>query len=611
MGSAAEKSTSRHFAGYVIRKLLGRGGMAEVFLAEKVDAASGAKKEIALKRVLPQFAEDPERVARFLDEMRIAVQLEHANIVTVLDFGQEGGTPYLTLELVRGLDVRSLAQKLARLAGAEPPIYPGQERGILPPAVVAWVGMQAAKGLGYAHRQRRYETDETGVIHRDIDPSNLMVDIHGEVKINDWGISKALKGDQEVLTETAHAYGKPLYAPPEQLMGKGLDATADLYALGVTLFELLTGRHPYDDPAHPKENPWAKLGRAAKTERKPIAELLPEAPRSMQELLEELIQGDRAKRGVGSAEEVARSLKEVCKELAGDIEEAQKQAAELVQLVYEQGPPTVLEMEGMKNPEAWPESHRRPVSDPTRSARPAAESAGTPATVSALPPAPHAPLPRTVPLSDSSPSAASGPLPAPISEPISEPVLVSAEEPVAASAPRRSRTLLWVALLAASALLALLAGLAGFVLAGGEPEPSGTTPTAEEVPADGPAVGSGEETVATGVEPASADTNAPEVTAPAAEEPATGGDDDLAGDRPDPVAGPSPTASPAPTPESADRNPSTEVQSSSRTGSPPSVRSVPPRRLTPPPSAGSTPPRVTRPGVRPRDERPGRGAFGL
>jgi serine/threonine protein kinase len=345
MGEIAKGSAKkdRYFAGYLLRKLLGRGGMAEVFLAEKT-GPGGVKKEVALKRILPQYADDPDRIMRFLEEMKLAVALEHRNVVHVNDFGEADGTYYLDLELVRGTDAASLCAKLAERTNSEAPRYRGQERGVLPPNIVAWIGMQVAEGLSYAHQQKRYVGDETGVLHRDISPDNCMVDLWGEVKINDWGIAKALKGEMNIVSSTGHAYGKLLYAPPEQLKGQEIDARADLYALGVSLFELLTGRHPYEDPMHPHEDPMAKAARVFQSARAPIAQLAPEAPAAMQEILENLIRADRDQRAPRSAAELVRPLKD----LAGDLHDVQKQLGQLVALVYDQGPPTVAEMPGYR-----------------------------------------------------------------------------------------------------------------------------------------------------------------------------------------------------------------------------------------------------------------------
>lgn len=485
--SSESSRTRRHFAGYLLEKMLGKGGMAEVFRARKT-GPHGVQMSVALKRVLPQYADSADRIDRFLEEMKIAAQLQHANVVKVLDFGEAEGRYFLTLELVEGLDVRSLCGALAEKAKKSGPRYPGQERGLLPPAVAALIGIETAKGLAYMHGQKLYENGQTGVIHRDIDPSNLMVDIHGEVRVNDVGIAKSLKGDQNVLSATEHAYGKPLYAPPEQCTGGPIDATADYYALGITLFQIVTGRHPYDDPMHPNENPFAKVARAANHDRKPIAELAPEMPPSMQALLEKIIQPNRHARP--HAPEIIEALKRAAKEaVAGldkdgrpyDLHDIQEWTAQLVKSVHG-GPRTAVEMEGYRpdqdddGPEeglAAPDvskSHKRLVSEPgTKLDRPAAQPDVTvsnrtaPLPTGATAPMGHQP---TTPLAGASDHAVAPPN--------------VAGQPAHAS-PQRPWLIAALALSTAF-LFALLAGIAGFAFGGQgteqdpAPQTEGTTP---------------------------------------------------------------------------------------------------------------------------------------
>jgi serine/threonine-protein kinase len=183
MGDAARQDRSRReLAGFRLVRLLARGGMAEVFLATRADEL------YALKRILPEPADSPARVARFVDEMQLAVTLDHPNVVQAFDFGEEEGTYWLLLELVHGVDLRKLVEGLREHATRHGERYPGQRAGILPPELVARIGLQIAHGLDYLHHQRR--TEGARVIHRDISPENVMVDLHGQAKITDFGVSK-------------------------------------------------------------------------------------------------------------------------------------------------------------------------------------------------------------------------------------------------------------------------------------------------------------------------------------------------------------------------------------------------------------------------------------
>lgn len=579
----------RLFAGYVLERPLGRGGMAEVFRARK-KGPRNSQLFVALKRVLPQYADTPERVDRFLDEMEIAAQLKHPNIVGVLDFGESNGTYFLALELVEGLDVRSLAVKLAKQAAQKGARYPGQERGMLPAAIVAHIGMEAAKGLAYAHAQKLYGGGESGVIHRDISPDNLMIDIHGEVKVNDFGIAKSLKGEEDILSRTDHAYGKPLYAPPEQCTGKEVDVTADIYALGITLFRLITGRHPYDDPSRPDENPIAKIQRAFEKTRNPIAKLAPDMPPAMQEVLERIIQPDRLARP-RSASEIIGPLKLSAKQaveghtIGGrpyDLHDIQEWAARLVRSVHEPGPRTAVEMDGIR-PEELANSDRS--SD--RPAKSHKRLASSLAPRDARPPTPrstgHDLLESSTDESGQTPPTAhmrqqTAPLAAPAVDAYS-------------TSPRRR---LLIAALAGSTLilLALLAGIAGFVFGGGR----AARPPTEEAPPTAQ--------VPTETTPSPATTAAPSPPLPALS-PQT-----------EATAGNTPVAQVADNaPETAAANTTTppDDDESPEATEPESARRRPPRRRpTPPPEVRRVPPTHPSPGnQRARTQTPTLSDFGF
>ncbi|MBZ0115379.1 MAG: protein kinase, partial [Sandaracinaceae bacterium] len=140
------------------------------------------------------------------------------------------------------------------------------------PEPVAWIGMQGALGLDHLH-QRRGEGEPFGVIHRDVSLDNLFLDIRGDVKLSDLGLGKALVGHAIEASLTTHRAGKPRYMPPEQYDGLPLDPRADLYALGVALYTLLSSAPLYDDPARPNEDVSRRIDRARHTERPPMRAL--------------------------------------------------------------------------------------------------------------------------------------------------------------------------------------------------------------------------------------------------------------------------------------------------------------------------------------------------
>jgi serine/threonine-protein kinase len=199
---------------YEILEEVGRGGMGIVFKAR--DRRLG--RVVALKRLPENLRNHPKAIELFLREARAAAALNHINIVTVFDAGQEGDTYYITMELLEGLPLATVLKRNGRLS----------------PRDVARLGIQITTGLQYAHDQR--------IIHRDIKTANLFVTNSRTVKIMDFGLAKMV---EEVRRATTVIGGTPYYMAPEQSQGGGADHRADLYALGVTLFELATGKVPF------------------------------------------------------------------------------------------------------------------------------------------------------------------------------------------------------------------------------------------------------------------------------------------------------------------------------------------------------------------------------
>jgi serine/threonine-protein kinase len=217
---------------YQLVSKLAQGGMAEVFLA-KVAGPMGFEKTLVLKRILPHLAEDPRFVGMFLTEARVAAQLNHPHIVQIFDFGQSEGSYYLAMEYIDGPDLRTLLAR-ATQAGLS-----------LPPAFCAKLISAACEALAFAHD---FVEPDTGrhleLIHRDISPDNLLLSRQGALKVVDFGIAKAT--NQSHKTKTGLIKGKLAYMPVEQLQGQPLDRRADVYALGVVLYELLTGNYPFE-----------------------------------------------------------------------------------------------------------------------------------------------------------------------------------------------------------------------------------------------------------------------------------------------------------------------------------------------------------------------------
>ena len=205
--------------------------MGEIYLA-RLERESGFAKAVVIKRILPQYSDDPAFVEMFTREARIAAQLSHQNVVQIFDHGQHGGAYFIAMEYVHGRDLRTLLEA-ARERDAE----------ALPLPVVMAILTAAARGLSYAHRCRDLEGRPLNIIHRDVSPQNILISYEGEIKLTDFGLARDVDDDQ---VESGQVQGKFAYMSPEQTFGYELDARSDLFSLGIVAYELFTGRRPFE-----------------------------------------------------------------------------------------------------------------------------------------------------------------------------------------------------------------------------------------------------------------------------------------------------------------------------------------------------------------------------
>ena len=214
------------FGKYYLLERINVGGMAEVFKA-KTFGVEGFERLLAVKRILPNIAEDEEFITMFIDEAKIAVQLQHANIAQIFDLGKVDDSYFIALEYVNGRDLRSIFDRMRSRGEA------------LPIALACHVMMQVCEGLDYAHNKRDGQGRELHLIHRDISPQNVLIGYDGEVKLIDFGIAKA--AGKASTTQAGILKGKFGYMSPEQVRGLPIDKRSDIFAVGIVLYELLTG----------------------------------------------------------------------------------------------------------------------------------------------------------------------------------------------------------------------------------------------------------------------------------------------------------------------------------------------------------------------------------
>ncbi len=220
---------TKDYGRYRLLKKLATGGMAEVFLAQQ-KGLEGFEKLLVIKRILPHLADDQEFVSMFLNEARIAARFNHPNIVQIYDLGKEEDTYFIAMEFIHGEDLGRIMRKA------------WQARAWIPVPIALRIIASVCEGLYYAHTK----TDEHGnplkVVHRDISPQNIIVSFDGNVKVLDFGIARA--ADQVSTTRSGAIKGKYAYMSPEQASGKVVDHRSDIFAVGLVLFELLTGMRP-------------------------------------------------------------------------------------------------------------------------------------------------------------------------------------------------------------------------------------------------------------------------------------------------------------------------------------------------------------------------------
>ncbi len=213
---------------YRITERIAVGGMAEVFKGV-AESLQGFRKSVAIKRVLPALTKNTKFVSMFLDEARLSLHLQHANIVQVFDIGHADETYFIVMEFVDGVDLKQILEWRRRVGRR---LTIGQ---------TIYMTMEVCKGLAYAHDVTHPETGkDLGIVHRDVSPPNVMISRNGEIKMADFGLAKA--ASQLEVTDPGVVKGKMAYLSPEAARGEEVDRRADIFAVGILMYEMLTGK---------------------------------------------------------------------------------------------------------------------------------------------------------------------------------------------------------------------------------------------------------------------------------------------------------------------------------------------------------------------------------
>ncbi len=263
---APEPRVVKDFGPYRIVRKIAAGGMAELYLARQ-RGIEGLERTVVIKRILPTFVRNDEFVTMFLDEARLLGALSHPHIAQVFDLGKVDDTYYMVMEYVRGPTLRAL------LSASD-----SSGEGGLPEKEAIGIALAIGEALAYAHARRDELGRPLGIVHRDLNPANVMVSYDGAVELIDFGIAKAATKVYE--TRTGVIKGTYGYIAPEQLRREKVDHRADVFALGVLLYEMLVGRHPFDVSEAP--DLFDTIRRA--NYRRP-REVAPEIPEALDELV--------------------------------------------------------------------------------------------------------------------------------------------------------------------------------------------------------------------------------------------------------------------------------------------------------------------------------------
>src|SRR4051812_709894 len=267
---------------YVLLDMIGQGGMGRVYLARD----SRLNRNVALKILSPERINNPRAIARFQREARVGAQLQHENLVRIYDFGESNGRYYLVMEYIEGKTIGTLIS----------------EQGPMPPATAVRLVRQVAMGLGHAHRK--------GLIHRDVNPYNILVTHDGTAKLADLGLAIDLTDSDRVTREGATVGTFDYVAPEQARHSHAADIRSDIYSLGCTIYHMISGQVPFPSPSLPE-----KLFAHQAMEPEPLGQLAPDVPPGLVEVVQRMMR-KRPEDRYATPLQVAQALEPFVEEFA-------------------------------------------------------------------------------------------------------------------------------------------------------------------------------------------------------------------------------------------------------------------------------------------------------
>lgn len=303
---------------------LGKGGMGEVWAAAQNVSHFGFQKLIALK-VLRTQELTSNAAKMFFDEAKAASSLQHPAIVPTVDLGRDGDVLFIAMDMVRGPSLTALLQRLVI------------NKSTMSPSVVTYIGGQIASALDYAHERATFEGKKIELIHRDVSPHNVLLDLNGSVRLTDFGVARTAIQEHESHVGTVR--GKPSYMAPEQVLGVAIDARSDIFSLGIVLYECSCLKRLFG-----RSNPVKSMDAVLKHNPKPLVELVPGFPPDLWQVISRALQKDPRDRFQRAAD-FADALVEASRSLTA----TGRATRELCTLIAESFEPNAFDLEGRVN----------------------------------------------------------------------------------------------------------------------------------------------------------------------------------------------------------------------------------------------------------------------